>query len=519
MPAAFFCSVHLTSSSHITDLKCFTYKANEVRCGRTFSSRHLPRIDELHAKLCGETQEHIDDEERDHILEELASICLCGSHNKENYVRAAVHQWTAELQSRSNQSFLNNPATTPLNGGGCTTLDVKPYCEQDAEEEESTSTGPKQTKATNLKMTLKLLDQINNDPNKSDYLYVFGNPATPGLYKVGSTKHVRRRTREHKVCYPGLDILGYKKCPNAELFEKLVHSEFSQHQQPQICTKCRAKPTEHKEWFKAPVEVLLKSIDDWSQFSRMLYCDSTQARFDELRFAIDVGNLSKDPAMLRKWAMEKVELWSSKNLHQAGGTRARAIEPGDIAELSHVSDYSSSLVPELSPGSSAPGTPDSLLDPPTPTPGSRIRKGYIYVRSEAILEMSPADSTISFYSATTGVDDDSQITLVESTQPHAKSKDTFRDSMPGGYYSDSTTEVNTPRGSVDGIGFDVPSTPTPVARHKGSVFAGARPQSSPNPAPGRVAGPTASSDSSAQGTKNSDGFGLVEMMRRLVFSP
>ncbi|KAL4745520.1 hypothetical protein BDW72DRAFT_198566 [Aspergillus terricola var. indicus] len=158
MPVAFFCSVHLTSSSHITDLKCFAYKANEVRCGRTLSSRRLARIDELHAKLYSESEEHINDEERYHILEELASICLCGSHNKANYVRAAVHQWTADLQSRTNKSFLDNPATTLLNGGGCTTLDVQPYREQDAEEEESTSTEAEQTKATNLKMTHKLLN-------------------------------------------------------------------------------------------------------------------------------------------------------------------------------------------------------------------------------------------------------------------------------------------------------------------------------------------------------------------------
>ncbi|KAL4745521.1 hypothetical protein BDW72DRAFT_198567 [Aspergillus terricola var. indicus] len=281
---------------------------------------------------------------------------------------------------------------------------------------------------------------------------------------------------------------------------------------------------EHKEWFKAPVEELLNSIDTWSRISHMFYCDNTKVRRDDLQVAIDVGNISKDPAMLRKWAMEKVEMWSRKALHQTEGMRgsiaARTIGPGNIAEHSHLSDYPPSPVPELSPGSSAPGTPDNLLDPPTPTPGSRTRRGkYIYVRSEAILEMSPADSTISFSSTTTGVTNDSQITLVESTQPDVKLKDTFRYSMPGAYFSDSPTEINTPQGSVDGIGVDMPSTPTPAARRKGPLSAGAHPQISPSPMLDRVAAPAASNDLSSQGTKSSDGFGLVEMMRRLVFSP
>ncbi|KAL4765918.1 GIY-YIG nuclease family protein [Aspergillus foveolatus] len=517
MPVAFFCSVHFTSSSHITDLKCFAYKANEARCGRTLSSRRLSRIDELHAKLDSGTEEHIDDDERYRILEELASICLCGSHNKEYYVRAAVHQWTAELQSRTNKSFLDNTATKSSNGGVCTTLDVKRYREKGAEQGESTSTEAKQTKAMNLKMTLKLLDQISNDPNESDHLYCFSHPTTPGLFKVGSTKRMGRITQEHELCYPELDLYCFDKCPNAKLFEKLVHGEFSQHQQPRICTKCRTKPTEHKEWFKAPVEELLSSIKDWSQFSRMLYCDNTQARLDELQVATGVGNLSKDPAMLRKWAKEKVDLWLRKT---CGSTAARIVEAGNTAKLSYDSEYPSSPVPELSPGSSAPGTPESLLDPPTPTTGSRIRKErHIYVRSEAILEMSTANSTISFLSSTTGVDVDSQITLVESAQPDAKSRDTFRDSMPGGYISESTTEANTPRGSVDGVGVDMPSTPTPAAQRKGPVSAGTRPLISPNLVPGHVAGPTAFSDLSGQGAKKSDGFGLVERMRRLVFSP
>jgi hypothetical protein len=509
MSVAFFCSVNLTSSSHITDLKCFAYKANEARCGRTLSSRRLPRIDELHAKLYSGTEEHIDDDERYHMLEELASICLCGSHNKENYVRAAVHQWTSELQSRTNKSSLDNTATKSLNGGGCTTSDVKRYREKGAEQGESTITGAKQTKAMNLKMTLKLLDQISNDPNESDHLYCFSHPYKPGLYKVGSTKRIER-IQEHEICYPELDLYCFDKCPNAKLFEKLVQGEFSQHQHPQICTICRTKPTEHKEWFKAPVEELLMSIKVWSQFSRMLYCDNTQARLDELQVSTDVGNLSKDPAMLRNWAMKKIELWSRKTSHQAKGTR------GSTAKL----HYPSSPVPELSPGSSAPRTPDSLLDPPTPTSGTRIRKeGYIYVRSEAVLEMSTADSPTSYFSCRTGVDDDSQITLVESTQPDAKSKDTFRKSMPGGYISETTTEVNTPRGSVDGIGVDMPSTPTPAARRKGPVSAGANPPISPNPVPGHVSGPAASNDLSGQGAKKLDGFELVERMRRLVFSP
>ncbi|KAL4820491.1 hypothetical protein BDW67DRAFT_180876 [Aspergillus spinulosporus] len=222
--------------------------------------------------------------------------------------------------------------------------------------------------------------------------------------------------------------------------------------------------------------------------------------------------------------MEKVKPWSRETSHQVerrrGSVAARTAETENTAKLGHVSDYPPSPVPELSSGSSVPGTPDSLLDPPTPTPGSRIcKEKHIYVRSEAILKMSTADSTICFFSSTTAVDDVSQITLVESTQPDAKSNDTFRESMPGGYISDSTTEVNTPRGSVDGIGVDMPSTPTPAARRKGPVSAGARPLISPNPVPGQVAGSTASSDLSGQVAKRLDGIGLVERMRRLVFSP
>ncbi|KAL4998734.1 hypothetical protein BDV10DRAFT_184871 [Aspergillus recurvatus] len=159
-------------------------------------------------------------------------------------------------------------------------------------------------------------------------------------------------------------------------------------------------------------------------------------------------NLSKDVTLWRKWAMDKIKQWSGKtSCSQAEEPHtsivARRTGPENYPGFRHVSDdrsRPSSPLPELSPGSSAPGTSDSLLDPPTPTPGSRIRKGRdTPVQAEAILEASPTDSTISF-STTTDVESDSQITLVESTHANAKSKDIFYDSMPGAFHPGFTTE-------------------------------------------------------------------------------
>ncbi|KAL4985175.1 hypothetical protein BDW68DRAFT_179947 [Aspergillus falconensis] len=526
MPVTFFHSILLASSSHITDkdLKCFAYKGKNDRCRSPIPLRRLPRMDELHAELHSKTGEHIDDGERHDILEELAYICLCGSHNKDQYLKAAVHQWADELRSLANNSFLDEPATTPLNIGGCITLEFKPYRERNVEEDATSAMA--QVKAKNLQMTRQLLERINNNPNKSIYLYLFGHAAATGVYKVGNTKHMQRMTRQHELCYPGLLVYCFNHCPNAELFEKLVHGEFSQRQRQHTCETCQIEPIDHKEWFEVPLEELVNCINEWSLFSRMLYRDDTRARLAELDFNIDVRNLSKDPAMLRKWAMDKVAQWSGKSSRgQVEGPRgsiaARRIKPESYLEREHVSDDHSSPpnpVPELSPGSSAPGTPDSLLDPPTPTPSSRIRRRrYTFVQREAILEASPTDSTISFSLTTTGVEDDSQITLVESTHPDVKPKDIFWYSMPGGFCSESTAEGGTPRVSVDSIGDDMPPTPTPVAGRKGSVPAGARPRTSPNPVSDRLAGVAAPADSLSQSTTKSAMLGLVEMMRRLVF--
>ncbi|KAL6233122.1 hypothetical protein BDW75DRAFT_242311 [Aspergillus navahoensis] len=473
-------------------------------------------MDELHAKLYCKT-ESIDDGERHEILKDLAYICLCWRHSKDQYLKAAVHQWADELQSLANNSFLDEPATTPLNSGRrITYLEFKPYHEQNVEEE-PTIAGAQHVMAKNLKMTQQLLQKAIKDPSSktnfddSTYLYLFGYAGAPGVYKVGSTKYIRRLAREHELCYPGLVIYCFNHCPNAELFEKLVHGEFSQCQRKHTCEACKTKPVEHKEWFEVPLEELVKCINEWSLFSRLLYCDDFQAREAELHFKIQISDLPKDPAMLRKWAMDKVDQWSGKTSRcqvegPNGSVAARRIKPGNYAETSDVSDYPLSPVPELSPGSSAPGTPDYLLDPPTPTPGSRIRKGrYTSLQSEAIVEASPTDSIDSFFTPT-GVDDDSQITLVESIHPNAKSKDAFRDSMPGAFHSESTTEVGTPRASVDNTEVDMPSTPTPVMGGKGSALAGARPQTRPSPA-----------DSSPQDTKEPDTRGLADMVRRLLF--
>ncbi|KAL4912148.1 hypothetical protein BDW62DRAFT_195334 [Aspergillus aurantiobrunneus] len=463
MPVTFFTSFHLISSTHITytDRKCVAYKANQKRCGNEIPSTDLPRLHALHDKLCQQDWKHIENDKRAESLEDIADICLCWHHRGKNYMKAARLQWEDEIQSRASNVYLDAPEPPSKKRGNCLKLEFESYRNHDIETHATGELIKQLNWRIDKKISVQLIEKLEKKSDRSRYLYIFGHKDAPGVYKVGHSTRLQRMNRDHEKCYPDLVLYSFSYCPNAEPFEKVVHAAFGHYRRQHRCDICNVM---HQEWFEAPLEDIVYSVNTWSLFSRILYRYDTSIKMAELE--VPVCRVSSDRTRWHNWALRWAERWSrmaSDRQHNALGASAieQTNEPGGHLLPDQRSEKFSSPVPELSP-SSAPDTPDdNLMVPATPTPGSRMQRGGYksrqYLRA---LEASPTKPTDSLF-AMTGARNGFDLTSDECTGTD-----------PGGIFwsspamddcSKSTLGPHTPGSAVYNLDIDMPSTPTPGA--------------------------------------------------------
>ncbi|KAL4865933.1 hypothetical protein BDV12DRAFT_199701 [Aspergillus spectabilis] len=352
-----FVPLRLLSPSHAEYRgKCPAHIGTGSPC--TSNLKNIGHINRLLTSLENGQGKAVTDEKRVDTLQEIAILSLCRRHNKEQDIENAVHQWEDE-------NLLAGLQTPQKDEGSALNLEFEPYRTKEIEV-------MLQDLDLNVdkKIINKLTDDTGRDKDKYKYLYILGHEATEGMYKIGYAKHHKRITIDHERCYPNLHVWGYIPCPNAELFEKLVHLEFVQHRYKHKCDHHGF----HTEWFKVHIDDIWKSIHAWSQFSRELYrADPTGKK---KKFYLLLPGFDSGPERWHKWAMEWVERWSGKGpvsqSHiQDKYSYDKAIQPENDVEA----------VPRLSSSSSARGTPgNDFSGPLTPMDNSRIRKGKYSAR-------------------------------------------------------------------------------------------------------------------------------------------
>lgn len=460
----------LTTPGHFSDqkAKCVAYLKGRDSRTRCRSNWKVSEDDVSHiSALQDDYENESEPEKRAGILRCIAARCLCGTHRRSE--EAAVYQWNNEIQSQASNSHLDRFESSQPQRRRESSIDFKRYGCQEVEEasgdekdltsllgrgvEHTEEDMLEHMKAVDRKAINYLIGRLEQGQKTkeskrtpSSFLYVFSHHAAKDFYKVG-TGNGRMRIRQHECCYPGLVVQCLIFCPNALLFEKVVHAEFSADRYYHMCDR-HGTPQKHKEWFKVPLADILNSVTAWSAFSQAFYGES--ARIDRREPILCLPGGSQDPARWTKWARWHAEKWMSQSnvaaearyrqgLNYQGPLSTQTPVRQQRSRVESDTDYPSSP-PELTP-SSGPASPDNgCNDPPTPTPSSRTQRGrYSSLDRVGIVDASQG-STASFTTAATITHDDWEATFAERTP--TESGDDFWYPGPNRDCPESTTKAN-----------------------------------------------------------------------------
>ncbi|KAL4747940.1 hypothetical protein BDW72DRAFT_181453 [Aspergillus terricola var. indicus] len=153
--------------------------------------------------------------------------------------------------------------------------------------------------------------RILKQDKRVGYLYVFSGKTAPGMYKVGYTSNLRDRKTKLEKCYGDLELRCFVECPNARLFENVVHAELlpyrRKHQCPKHALKADGTEREHTEWFKADLQDIFDTIMAWSLYARMLYRRGLFV--DKRNHGTPLPGAATRADRWRRWALMETGRW------------------------------------------------------------------------------------------------------------------------------------------------------------------------------------------------------------------
>ncbi|KAL4940877.1 hypothetical protein BDV06DRAFT_223682 [Aspergillus oleicola] len=220
-----------------------------------------------------------------------------------------------------------------------------------------------EVKTVDIRVRIKLAEDIIKEDKKANHLYVFSSPEAKGFYKVGRGQKLTRPTTGQESCYPGHELHCYIECPNAELFERVVHAEFFWSRRKHRCNKCSKT---HREWIEAPLQDILDSVAAWSLYAQWLH--RCGIHIDQQQQTLLTPGLSDRADRWRNWALQTTMRWMDN---------PRCRMPPIFHETTSKDQYFADSVPGLSdsPGST-PGS-EGINYPPTPSTPTPVPRGLV----------------------------------------------------------------------------------------------------------------------------------------------
>jgi hypothetical protein len=326
-----------------TERQCASILSHGKHCEEQIS-RATSKTQQLHDKL--RDDKDLDTAARREILEEIAKLSLCDVHAEDEDIDAAVKQWESEIASRTTPEEPQTPK--PKSGANSQRILFQ--------------ASPKAKKLENpldldAEVRRVLAGNIEIQDKKETSLYIFSYKHAPGVYKFGKTNHLDRRTGEHEKCYPGLEMRIKFACPNAGLFERVVHAELSRYRRFHFCDRCGKR---HIEWFEAPLKTIRYVATAWSLYAAMLYEHGLSVDANHQRLPLR-GFSTREDRWCR-WALGEAIRWMDKNPDPTASLPKIPV----LAQVNEMDDTDAS-------GSEAESTfssPASLADTPGTTPAS-----------------------------------------------------------------------------------------------------------------------------------------------------
>ncbi|KAE8159995.1 hypothetical protein BDV40DRAFT_302653 [Aspergillus tamarii] len=280
-------------------------------------------------------------------LLEIAQLCICGTHRREETnVSRAVEQWTEEISDTSCPPHKALPHTnaslTPSKrNDGRRRSTVSP----DHFEKGNRHASPKKVN----QRIIDLLNMSRKDKIERGYIYIFSDVNIPNKFKVGRSKTKYSRFGEWEKCYPDLVAEAVIECTDAERGEQLVHAELDQQRLKHPCERCKSKPVYHDEWFEKSLGDIRPIVNRWTAFVNIAYLEDGEMKPE---YEQQVPALSGDEERWKIWVQEVLNL-----------NKTSAAATPELVEDLLDSGSSESLVTPKTDSSSASEPPSSPILP------------------------------------------------------------------------------------------------------------------------------------------------------------
>lgn len=269
-------------------------------------------------------------------LLEIAQLCICGTHRREETnVPRAVEQWMEEISDTScppNKALpdTNAPSTPSKRNDGRSTVSPDHF------EKGNRHASPQ-------KVNQKIIDLLNRpkkNNTESGFVYIFSDLNIPNKFKIGHTINIEDRLRRWAKCYPDLTREAVSACADAERVEQLVHAELDEQRQRHRCEKCKSAPVHHDEWFETSLDDIRPIVNGWAAFVDIAYLEDGEMKPEYKRL---VPALSGDKGRWRIWVQEVLKLTKTsaaatpelvEDLSDSGSSESLATPKTDSSEAS-----------------------------------------------------------------------------------------------------------------------------------------------------------------------------------------
>ncbi|BCS24878.1 GIY-YIG nuclease family protein [Aspergillus puulaauensis] len=313
---------------------------------------HSPAERELLQDLCDKLHatDVLDKANRSDLLQQIASLTLCYAHGEAEDIDAAMVQWETEIQSRVS-------TTQPQTPIAASTRDKQSlrfhsyYTPRSRKKPDSPEA---------LDVMVRQLLSGNIGVKQKECLYVFSDNHTSDAYKVGCGADLSRAMEGWEKCYPKHKLHCFTECPNAYLFERVVHAELALYRRRHKCTMC---PREHEEWFEAPLPVILDSVRAWSSYASMLY--RRGLAIDGYHQILPLAGFSNRQDRWRRWALKETMRWMDGTPGHTDSSQEQP--PPERIDLTNSGNISGS---ETASTASTASSPASSCDTPGTTPAT-----------------------------------------------------------------------------------------------------------------------------------------------------
>ena len=117
-----------------------------------------------------------------------------------------------------------------------------------------------------------------NSGDLKGHVYVFWDPRYEGMAKIGCEKECSEAEigvkawascgyiSESDRCTEVISYYCSEMIPHYDRVEKIVHAQLEDHQKRFQCPRPKCRKTRHKEFFDNPVNIIIRTVDEWCQF-------------------------------------------------------------------------------------------------------------------------------------------------------------------------------------------------------------------------------------------------------------